>query len=141
MSLTAPPEPQMEDPFAGPNAPAKSPWHMLRRQGWMLWGSAFLVMLALTATIPLLYWALAQSLANPSGIEAQAYMVIVGLAGLVLVFCLYTALKQRELESTRAELVREEADRELVRTRLSELSALFQVANTLHLELSIDMIL
>ena len=141
MSAPALPDTPTDAPAARASARAASPWRSIQRRGWMLWGSAFLVMLALTGSIPLLYWALAQSLETPSGIQTEAYMAIVGLAGLVLVFCLYTALKQRELEETRAELAREEAEQELVRTRLSELSALFQVSTSLHLELRLDMIL
>jgi signal transduction histidine kinase len=141
MDSPAPPEFNAQDLVTPPGAKPASPWRQLKRRGWMLWGAAFLVMIALTGSIPVLYWALAQSLQSPSGIEVQAYMAIIGLAGLVLVFCLYTALKQRELEEMRIELAREEADKESVRTRLSELSALFQVSTSLHLELRLDMIL
>jgi K+-sensing histidine kinase KdpD len=71
----------------------------------------------------------------------EPYYVVVGLMGLVLVFCLYTALKHRELNQMRAALGREETETEDVRTRLSELSALFQMSTTLNLHLRLDVIL
>ena len=82
----------------------ESPWHHLQQRGWLLWGSAFLVLLALAASIPLIYWALIQSMQDPSAAQSEAYLAIVGLAGLVLIFCLYTVLKQRELNGMRTAL-------------------------------------
>ncbi len=121
--------------------PKFSPGELLRRRGWVLWGLAFLVMLALTGAIPLLYLPMLESLQGTTGLGGEAYMAIVGLAGLVLVFCLYTALKQRELDTMRTELAREEREKDAVRSRLSELSALFQVSTSLNLELRLDVIL
>ena len=124
-----------------PLAREEAPWHHLQQRGWLLWGSAFLVLLALAGSIPLIYWALIQSAEDPTAAQSQAYLAIVGLSGLVLVFCLYTALKQRELDDTRNNLAREEREKDDVRTRLSELSALFQVSTTLNLQLKLDVIL
>jgi len=118
-----------------------TPWHRLQQRGWLLWGSAFLVLLSLAGSIPLIYWTLIQSTPDPSAVQSQAYLAIVGLSGLVLVFCLYTALKQRELDETRTNLAHEEREKEDVRTRLSELSALFQVSTTLNLQFKLDVIL
>src|SRR5207244_2904719 len=64
-----------------------------------------------------------------------------GLAGLVLIFCLHTILKQRELDAARAALEREEREKEQVRARLSELSELFRVSTALNLALSLEHIL
>ena len=116
-------------------------WQRLQQRGWLLWGSAFLVLLALAGSIPLIYWALIQTGQDPAAVQSQAYLAIVGLSGLVLVFCLYTALKQRELDETRINLAREEREKDDVRTRLSELSALFQVSTTLNLQFKLDVIL
>src|SRR4029077_1662136 len=43
-----------------------SPWHHLQQRGWLLWGAAFLVLLALAGSIPLIYWVLIQSAEDPS---------------------------------------------------------------------------
>ena len=118
-----------------------SPLALLRRRGWLLWGLTVLLLLSLTATIPLLYWTLLESLQDHGSSRDQAYLAIVGLAGLVLVFCLYTALKHRELENTRTALTREAHETDDIRTRLSELSELFQVSTTLNLQLKLDVIL
>ena len=117
-------------------------WDLLNRRSWLLWTVTFAVVLALTATVPLLYLPLLQFAADgqPGG-TTDPYLVIIGLSGLVVIFCLYTILKQRELNQTRLALVREERDREDVGTRLSELSALFQVSTTLNLQLKLEVIL
>src|SRR5258707_4805135 len=116
-------------------------WATLGRRGWLLWLLTFVVMLSLTAAVPVLYWALLESYAASGPTREQAYLAIVGLAGLVLLFCLYTALKQHELENTRTALAREEMEKEDIRVRLSELSELFQVSTTLNLQLRLDVIL
>jgi signal transduction histidine kinase len=115
----------------------------LTRRGWILWGITFAVVLALTITVPLLYLPLMQLLAaNGVNVSGQdTYYAIIGLAGLVSIFCLYTALKQVELNRMRGALEHEESEKQDVRTRLSELSALFQVSTTLNLQLRLGVIL
>jgi signal transduction histidine kinase len=113
----------------------------LRRRAWALLGLTFVLLIAVTATVPVLYWMLLQTMQESGGVRADIPVVISGLGGLVLVFCLYTALKQRELEDMRAALAREEREMADVRTRLSELSSLFQVSSLLNLHLGLDMIL
>ena len=119
-----------------------SGWELLNHRSWLLWTVTFAVVIALTATVPLLYLPLLQFASDdkPAG-SAEAYLVIVGLAGLVVIFCLYTILRQRELNRTRMALVHEEREREGVGNRLSELSALFQVSTTLNLQLKLEVIL
>ncbi|MBI1799007.1 MAG: GAF domain-containing sensor histidine kinase [Candidatus Eisenbacteria bacterium] len=107
----------------------------------MLWCVAFLLLLALAVTVPLLYWTVVGSGRDGSPIHVDAPLVLAGVAGMVLVFCLYTALKQRELEQMRVALAHEEREKEDVRARLSELSALFQVSTSLNLHLPLDAIL
>ena len=116
----------------------------LNRRAWTLWMLAFAVMLALTATIPTLYMPLLQLL----GADEQAgqwiqssYTAWVSLAGLVLVFCLFIVLKQRELLKMREAMVADERERQDARTRLSEISALFQLSTTLNLQLQLPVIL
>ncbi len=119
-----------------------SPEDRLARRGWFLWGATFAVVIALAAAVPLLYLPLNSLLLDEGGQPPQeTYVAIVGLAGLVLVFCLYTALKQRELDAMRRRLEREEREKADVRTRLSELSELFQLSTTLNLQLQLDDIL
>jgi signal transduction histidine kinase len=101
------------------------------------------VLFALTASIPLLYFPLLQSVDRGDDTVnlTQPYYALVGLGGLVLLFCLYTALKQRELNQMRLALMNEARESEDTRTRLSELLALFQMSTSLNLQLRLDVIL
>ncbi|HEY6868055.1 MAG TPA: GAF domain-containing sensor histidine kinase [Candidatus Eisenbacteria bacterium] len=116
----------------------------LNRRGWILWGATFAVLIALTVVVPLVYVPLLRAVAAEGrGHEGASgpYFSLVALSGLVSLFCLYTALKHRELNAMREALAREEREKENVRTRLSELSALFQVSTALNLQLRLDAIL
>jgi signal transduction histidine kinase len=101
-------------------------------------------MLALAAAVPMLYFPLLDLLSGreaPGGPVAEPYYAVVGLMGLVVIFCLYSALKQRQLNTMRKALMVEEQETEDVRTRLGELSALFQMSTSLNLQLRLDVIL
>lgn len=118
-------------------------WMQLQRAGWMLWAAAFALLLALTSVVPALY-ARVLGLTGDTQLVAgldNPYIVTVALAGLVILFCLYTVIQQRELHKAVAALTQEESDRADASTRLSELTALFQVSTTLQLQLRSDVIL
>jgi hypothetical protein len=57
------------------------------------------------------------------------------------VFVLYTVFKQSQLLRIRRLLDSEEDELEHVRTRLSEVSSLFEVATALNLQLSLESVL
>jgi signal transduction histidine kinase len=116
----------------------------LNRRSWVLWGVTFAVLVALATAVPLLYMPLFRMLrADESTSEnaSSAYLALVALSALVTIFGLYTAVKHRQLNTMREALGREEREKENVRTRLSELSALFQVSTALNLQLRLDAIL
>ena len=114
----------------------------LRRRASLLWGLTLALLVALTATVPLLYLPTRELLRETGeAVPDNAWLTVPGLAGLVLIFCLYTMLKQRELEAARAALEREERDKAHVHARLSELSELFRVSSSLNLALSLTDIL
>ena len=121
----------------------KTTQRSLSLRAWLLWGLTFAVLFALTIAVPLLYLPLMQERAAEGRTFSvqEAYYAVIGLAGLVVIFCLYTVLKQVELNRMRAQLEHEEQDQQDVRTRLSELSALFQVSTTLNLQLRLGVIL
>jgi signal transduction histidine kinase len=123
--------------------PSRSSRDSLNRRGWLLWAVMFAVVIALTVAIPLLYLSLLNLLDAVDGKARpdDAYYAVVGLGGLMVVFLLYTTLKQHELNRMRKALEREERERENVGTRLSELSALFQVSTSINLPLRLDDIL
>ncbi len=115
---------------------------LLVRRTWLLWGLTFVVLVALTLAVPLIYLPLVRLLhEDASPLSQEELLAIVGLIGLVAVFCGYTVLRQRELNVTRRRLEGEEHDREDVRTRLSELSSLFNLSTTLNLQLRLEDIL
>ena len=115
----------------------------LHRRTWLMWGLTFTLLLALTAVVPLLYLPALDLMRQGEDAAAVdgAWIAFPALAGLVLIFCLHTILKQRELEAARAALESEERDKEQVRARLSELSELFRVSTALNLALSLGDIL
>jgi len=109
----------------------------------MLWTAAFALLIALAAVVPTLYarvLGLGGDLDLPGGMD-NPYVVTVALAGLVVLFCLYTAMQHRELHRAIKALSREEQERESASVRFSELTALFQVSTTLQLQLRSDVIL
>ena len=81
-----------------------SPRDRLARRGWLLWGTAFAVVIAFATLVPLLYLPLSRLLQTDAQFAQESYLATVGLSGLVAVFCLYTALKQRELETIRLQI-------------------------------------
>jgi signal transduction histidine kinase len=116
----------------------------LNRRAWSLWVLAFAVIIALTATVPVLYLPMLQMGAadEQTGFWIRnGYTAGIGLAGLVLIFCLYTIFKQRELNRMRNTLLADELELQDSRTRLSEISALFQLSTTLNLQLHLNSIL
>jgi signal transduction histidine kinase len=122
--------------------PHPSRLDLLARRNRLLWGLTFAVVLALAAAIPVLYLPTHQALSErgeAAGLES--HVALVALGGLIALFVLYTLLKQRELERMRRRLLEQQREEEGIRTRLSELSALFQVSTTLNLQLRLEVIL
>ena len=122
--------------------PRQSTLAHINRRNWLLWAATFALLLALTGTIPVMY---APLLAQPVGREElwirDGYYVGVGLGGLVLLFCLMIVFKQGQLNRIRRALEREQTEVEDMRTRLSELSALFGVTTTLNQQFKLEVIL
>ncbi|TMQ58793.1 MAG: GAF domain-containing sensor histidine kinase [Candidatus Eisenbacteria bacterium] len=115
----------------------------INRRGWLLCAATFAVVLALASAVTLLFYPLVRLIQELGGARnsTEGYYAIVGLAGLVLIFCLYVVLKQHELMKTRDALELNERGRQEASVRLSELSALFQVSTTLNLQLQLNVIL
>jgi signal transduction histidine kinase len=127
-----------------PRPNVSSDWRRIERAGWLLWTATFVLLLSLTATVPALYYPLLQL--GGRGGDGQSllkneWIAVVGLVGLVVLFCLYTITKQREVEVMRRALESEERERDSARARMSELMALFEVSTSLQLQLRVDMIL
>jgi signal transduction histidine kinase len=127
-------------------APKHPDWKRLDRAGWLLWGMTFLLLMTLAVTIPALYLPLSDIVGHSPAfadipLVREPVTTLVALVGLVLLFCLYTVAKQREINLMRREVEHQALEREDVESRLSELSALFQASTTLQLQLRLDLIL
>jgi len=129
------------------NVPPKTPnWKKLDRAGWLLWSVAFVLLMTLAVTIVALYLPVADALSTAPGLSdvpilREPATALIALVGLVLLFCLYTVTKQREINLMRSEIESEEREREDVQSRLSELSSLFQVSTSLQFQLRLDLVL
>src|SRR5512134_129041 len=99
-----------QEPIAKTETPAHSSHRgKLDRLSWWLWALTFSVVVALAAAVPLLYLPLLRTIEQYDGTHnaappLESYYAVVGLAGLVLIFCLYVTLKQAELNRMRRAL-------------------------------------
>jgi len=119
-------------------------WMQIERRNWLQWLVAFVVILALAVTVYLLYDRMSRDLAmaTPASFRMDSgYYTGIGLVGLVCVFILYTVLKQLELRGLRRTLESEEVELERLRTRLAEITHLFEVAAKINLRLPVESIL
>ena len=112
------------------------------RRTWSILGLAILIILAFSATIPSLYMALVRSgfLGDhlpPGG----GWMLLVGLVGLTTLFCLYMVHQQSSINRLRERMLHDQMELEQSRGRLAELTSLFQLGNSLHMELPLETIL
>ncbi len=129
------------------NVTPKTPnWKQLDRAGWLLWSVTFFLLLTLAVAIAALYLPAAELLSSTTGLSdvpilRDPAMALIALVGLVLLFCLYTVTKQREINLMRSEIESEEREREDVQSRLSELSSLFQVSTSLQFQLRLELVL
>jgi signal transduction histidine kinase len=136
----------MEKPVAEePKEPAKKAPRPRRLvlTGWALWAVNFVLLIGLTVAVVMLNLPVIRALeVEPeSAVLHQAYYSLVGVSGLVLLFCLLIVMRQNDLNRVRRELMNEEIETDAVRARLMELSALFQVSTTLNLQLRLDTVL
>lgn len=116
----------------------------IRRGTWSLWGAAFALLVALVATVHLLHLRVL-TLTNQTGEAAvwvrNGYYTGIGLTGLVLLFIVYAVAKQVQLHRLHLAFRLEERELEDTRTRLSEITTLFQLATAVNLELPLDTVL
>lgn len=113
----------------------------LDRRGWWLWGLTFTVLIALTVTVLLLSLQVPVTSADRQPGLLDDGLAVVALTALMLLFCMHVGMQQRELDRTRGALRHEESELADTRTRLSELSELFEVSTSINLQLRLEMIL
>lgn len=110
----------------------------IQRRGWLLWGITFVILLALAATVPMVYLSGLQAV----GARNQAsYPLMGGLVATVVAFCLFLAYKHVELDRMREALRREETQGAEAKTRLQEMLGLFEVTTGLDVQMRTDSML
>lgn len=125
-----------------PRTEAGASQRQFDRRSWSILGLAILVILAFSATIPSLYMGLVRSgflgdRLPPGG----GWVLLVGLIGLTALFCLYMVHQQLSINRLRERMLRDQMELEQSRGRLAELTSLFQLGNSLHMELPLETIL
>jgi signal transduction histidine kinase len=117
---------------ATPNAPYE-------RKSWWLLGLALLIIVALSCTIPSLYVGLIRSGFLGDHVPASGEAVLLtGLIGLTVLFCLYMVHQQAQLNTLRRKMHYDSMELEQARGRLAELTSLFQLGGTLQMNLPLE---
>src|SRR6267378_2486875 len=106
-----------------------------------LLGLVILVLLGFAFTIQTLWVSVVRAGFLDDNLPAGGWMLLVGLVGLTILFCLYILHQQTEINRFRMRLVTEQMELEQSRGRLAELTSLFQLGNSLHMDLPLDTIL
>jgi len=115
--------------------------HQADRRAMALLGLVVLVLLGFVVTIQALWVSVVRSGFLGDNMPAGGWMLLVGLVGLTVLFCLYILHQQTEINRFRSRLMNEQMELEQSRGRLAELTSLFQLGNSLHMDLPLDTIL
>jgi signal transduction histidine kinase len=111
------------------------------RRTSMLLGLVILVLLGFAFTVQTLWVSIVRSGFLGDNVPAGGWTLLVGLVGLTVLFCLYILHQHGEINRFRTRLVTEQMELEQSRGRLAELTSLFQLGNSLHMDLPLDTIL
>ena len=105
------------------------------RKATTLLGLVILVLLGFAFTVQTLWVSVVRSGFLGDNLPAGGWMLLVGLVGLTVLFCLYILHQQTEINRFRSRLMSEQMELEQSRGRLAELTSLFQLGNSLHMDL------
>ena len=121
---------------------ANLPQEQYDRRTWWLLGLAIFLLICFCITIPTLYVALVRSgfLSDPV-LARSGGALLIGLIGLTAIYCLLMIRQQAEINRIRRRLMQDQMDLEQSRGRLAELTSLFQLGNSLHVDLPLETIL
>ena len=112
------------------------------RRNWGLWILNGLLLVVMAGVITSLYlpqvWGLvAMDMPAP---ETRG-MLVTSLCGLILIFMFYMLLKQREMATVRGDLFRSRMKEEILRSRLGEITSLFDMSTSVNMQFTVDSIL
>lgn len=109
------------------------------RRGWALIALLILVILGFALTLPSLYVAVVRSgFLGEHAPAADGWILVVGLLGLTVVFCLYMIHQQAQINQFRRRLIADQMELEQSRGRLGEIISLFQLGGNLQMELPLE---
>jgi len=114
----------------------------LDRRNWSLWLLNGLLLVVMAAVITSLYPPQVWGLIVPDIPAPETRgMLVSGMCGLVLIFMLYMLLKQRQTVEMRDDLIRGRMREEILRSRLSEITSLFDMSASVNMQLTTEAIL
>jgi signal transduction histidine kinase len=117
----------------------KRPLTSVERSNIRYWLIVCLLLIVFAVATTLLYVTTRESVRGASTFILHSdSAVIVSLAGMVILFCLYMLQRQFDLARLRSTLFREKIQVETLKGKLSELSALFDVGTAINLRLRLD---
>jgi signal transduction histidine kinase len=115
---------------------------LIDRRTWSILGLSIFLILAFSATIPSLYMGLLRSgFLGDNMPQGGGWVLLVGLVGLTSLFCLYMISQQASINRLRDQMLQDQMELEQSRGRLAELTSLFQLGNSLHMELPLETII
>ena len=124
-----------------PNPQVQMTQSQYDRRTWWLLGLAIFMIGGFTVTVPTLFVALYRSGYLEDRVPAGLPFILIGLIGLTAIFCLLMIHQQSQINRIRHRMVMDQMELEQARGRLAELTSLFQLGNTLQMELPLDTVL
>jgi K+-sensing histidine kinase KdpD len=122
--------------------PADKIQSRIESRTWWLIGLSILMILGLSVTIPLLLVSLVRAGVLDGVLPSDGgFSVVVGLLGFAALFSLNLIYQQTQLNQMRRRMIQDQMDLEQSKSRLAELTSLFQLGNSLHMELPLQTIL
>ena len=109
---------------------------------WWLIGLSILMILGFSVTIPLLLLSMVRAGVLQGLLPADGgFSLVVGLLGLAALFSLNLVYQQSQINAMRRRMVQDQVDLEQSKSRFAELTSLFQLGSSLHMDLPLQTIL
>ena len=113
----------------------------IERRNWWLWIVTFSLIIALGAAVVFFSVATVSNVARRLQNEAGMQVLLSSLFGLILLFCLYLILKQRELSILRRRLFDENRQTGVLQAHVASLTSLLEAAAALAMNMDMKSIL
>jgi len=125
-----------------PPKPTTQVQSAIESRTWWLIGLSIFLILGLSLTIPLLFLSLVRAGALQGLLPADGGLsLVIGLVGLAALFSLNLIYQQGRIEAMRRRFAQAQIELEQSKSRLAELTSLFQLGNSLDMDLPLQTIL